>query len=170
MGIRYYAYAFDAEQSEQALADPDSILSDDPLADAWGLTPHAAVNYGVTFEQAVPKRDMLYLDKAWHELQSLTGPDRGGGVARPSYRMFEGNVTMEGYGWIPWVRTLLPAEMPAIARDLWAIDDADAAGAADPVSGGSGASDDYVVQYLRKARAFVAGLAADGRGMVYKIG
>lgn len=166
MGIRYYAYAFDRELTEQALADPHSILSDDPLADAWGLEPGATVS-AVTFEQAVPARDMLYLDKAWRELQFLTGPDQPGGAARPSYRMFEGQVTMNGYGWIPWVRTLRPDEMPAIARDLWAIDDADA----DPDDAGdTGSEASYVVQYLRRARAFAAGLAAEGRGAVYMIG
>jgi hypothetical protein len=33
MGIRYYAYAFDAHLTAQALAEPHSILSDDPLAE-----------------------------------------------------------------------------------------------------------------------------------------
>ncbi|MFT4137092.1 hypothetical protein [Microbacterium sp.] len=158
MGIRYYAYAFDHELTEQALVDPRSILSDDPLADAWGLEPGAAVSVA-TFEQTVPARDMLYLDKAWQELQYLTGPHLPGG-ARPSYRMFEGRVTMQGYGWIPWVRALHPDEMPAIARDLWAIEDADA---------GSD-TDSYVVPYLRRAQAFASGLAAEGRGAVYMIG
>lgn len=40
MGIRYYAYAFDADRAQQAVDDPHSILSSDPLADAWGLEPH----------------------------------------------------------------------------------------------------------------------------------
>lgn len=172
MGIRYYAYAFDAELTEQALADPHSILSDDPLADAWGFAPHAVVSTPA-FEQAVPKRDLLYLDKAWRELQWLTGPDDAGRPARPSYRMFEGQVTMRGFSWIPWVRTLVPDDMPAIARDLWSIEDADAIFDDRVIwgpRGPGGAPDDDVVPYLRKARAFAAGLAAEGRGMVYTIG
>lgn len=83
MGIRYYAYAFDHELTGQALADPRSILSSDPLADAWGLVPHAAVSTA-TFEQVVPRRDMLYLDKAWRELQFLTGPHRAGASRDPA--------------------------------------------------------------------------------------
>ena len=75
MGIRYYAYAFDADLAQRAVHDPDSILSSDPLADAWGLEPHASVSVA-TFEQVSPKRDMLYLDKAWSALQSLTRPMR----------------------------------------------------------------------------------------------
>lgn len=56
---------------------------------------------------------------------------------------------------------------PAIARDLWTIDDADA----DPdAAGDTGSEASYVVQYLRRARAFAAGLAAEGRGAVYMIG
>lgn len=72
---------------------------------------------------------------------------------------------MHDLGWDAWIRTLRPEEMPAIARDLWAIDDADA----DPDSDTDGRVS-YVVQYLRSARAFAAGLAAEGRGAVYMIG
>jgi hypothetical protein len=76
MGIRYYAYAFDADRARQAVDDPHSILSSDPLADAWALEPHASVSVA-TFEQVSPKRDMLYLDKAWSALQSsrARGPE-----------------------------------------------------------------------------------------------
>jgi len=74
MGIRYYAYAFDAYLTQQAVDDPHSILSSDPPADAWGLEPHASVSVA-TFEQVSPKRDMLYLDKAWSALQSLCAID-----------------------------------------------------------------------------------------------
>ena len=49
MGIRYYAYAFDADQTEAALADPHHFLSDDPLADAWGLDRGNAISVNVTF-------------------------------------------------------------------------------------------------------------------------
>ena len=44
MGIRYYAYAFSADLAQRAIDDPHSILSSDPLADAWGLEPHASVS------------------------------------------------------------------------------------------------------------------------------
>lgn len=42
MGIRYYAYAFDADMTARAQADPRSFISDDPLADAWGHAPRCA--------------------------------------------------------------------------------------------------------------------------------
>lgn len=155
MGIRYYAYAFDAELTQQAIDDPYSILSSDPLADAWGLEPHAAVSVA-TFEQTVPHRDMLYLDKAWSRLQSLTRPRDG--CTGAAYRMFEGNVEMHGLGWDPWVRTLRPDEIPAIRDDLAAISDTVEWDAK------------YVRSFLESARAFVDQLAADGRGMVYMIG
>lgn len=63
MGIRYYAYAFDADRTAEALASPRLFLSSDPLADAWGLERGARCG-AATFRQAVPDRDMLYLDKA----------------------------------------------------------------------------------------------------------
>ncbi|OJU39953.1 MAG: hypothetical protein BGN97_14110 [Microbacterium sp. 69-10] len=89
MGIRYYAYAFDAELTDAALADPERFTSDDPLADAWGM-PHGAQIATTNFEQSVPKTEMLYLDKAWSYLQALTRPVDGGDDGRPSFRMFEG--------------------------------------------------------------------------------
>lgn len=168
MGIRYYAYAFDKDQTDQALANPRAFIGDDPLADAWGFEPHAAVAT-VTFEQAVPMRDLLYLDKAWPDLQSLTGPTASGGLTRPAFRMFEGEVTMCDAGWHLWVRALTPDEVVDVADDLAALDDEIAL--VGPLSGGAGHEDaDYALHFLRRARAFVEGLAAEGRGMAYLIG
>lgn len=173
MGIRYYAYAFDADLAQRAVDDPHSILSSDPLADAWGLEPHAAVSVA-TFEQVVPKRDMLYLDKAWRALQALTRPTSDGGVVRASYRMFEGNVTMHGLGWDPWVRTILPEEVPAICDDLCAIDEDRVRAWARTWRSPHGADDEaelrYVLDYLGRSQEFVESLAIDDRGMVYLIG
>ena len=172
MGIRYYAYAFDAKLVQQAIDDPHSILSSDPLADAWGMEPHATVSV-VTFEQTSPKSDMLYLDKAWSALQSLTHPtpDRPGGS---SYRMFEGNVTMHGLGWDPWVRTILPEEVPVIRDDLCAIDESRVRAWARTWRSRHGADDEselrYVLDFLGRSQEFVQSLAAEGRGMVYLIG
>jgi len=89
MGIRYYAYAFDAGLAQQAVDDPHSILSSDPLADAWGMEPHASVSVA-TFEQVSPKSDMLYLDKAWSALQSLTRPSSDGLISGSAYRTVRG--------------------------------------------------------------------------------
>lgn len=169
MGIRYYAYAFDADLAELAVEDPHSILSSDPLADAWGLKPHAAVSVA-TFEQVVPKRDMLYLDKAWSALQALTGPTPDGRAAHASFRMFEGSVTMHDLGWEPWVRTILPEEVPAIRDDLCAFEETQAHAAARGGRRGDHDEGLYIAQYLRTAQEFVRSLAHDGRGMVYLIG
>jgi len=173
MGIRYYAYAFDADRAQQAVDDPQSILSSDPLADAWGLEPHASVSVA-TFEQVSPKRDMLYLDKAWTALRSLTRSGSGSPAAGLCYRMFEGNVTMHDMGWDPWVRTILPAEVPAIRDDLCAIDEDRVRTWASTWRSRRGADDDdelrYVLDYLTRAQEFVESLATDGRGMVYLIG
>lgn len=173
MGIRYYAYAFDADLAEQAVDDPHSIISSDPLADAWGLEPHASVSVA-TFEQVSPKRDMLYLDKAWSALQSLTCPTTDVPDAGSCYRMFEGSVTMHGLGWDPWVRAILPVEVPAIRDDLCGIDEDQVRTWARTWRSRHGADDDdelrYVLDYLRRAQTFVETLAADGRGMVYLIG
>ena len=173
MGIRYYAYAFDADRAQQAVDDPHSILSSDPLADAWGLEPHASVSVA-TFEQVSPKRDLLYLDKAWSALQSLTRSGPGSPPAGSCCRMFEGNVTMHDMGWDPWVRTILPEEVPAIRDDLCAIDEDQVRTWARPWRSRHGADDDdelrYVLDYLTWAQEFVEAHATDGRGMVYLIG
>lgn len=173
MGIRYYAYAFDADLAQQAVDDPHSILSSDPLADAWGMEPHASVSVA-TFEQTSPKHEMLYLDKAWSALQSLTQPHSGGPEVGSSYRMFEGSVMMHGMGWDPWVRTILPEEVPAIRDHLCAIDESRVRTWAQTWRSRHGADDEdelrYVLDFLRRAQEFVESLAADGRGMVYLIG
>lgn len=173
MGIRYYAYAFDAERAQQAIDDPDSILSSDPLADAWGMEPHASVSVA-TFEQVSPKSDMLYLDKAWSALQSLTRPIPDAREEAPAYSMFEGRVTMRGMGWDPWVRTILPEEIPAIRDDLCAFDEprvrAWAVGWRSPFGADDGDEIRYVLDFLERAKEFVKALADDGRGMVYMIG
>lgn len=173
MGIRYYAYAFDADLALQAVEDPHSILSSDPLADAWGLEPHASISVA-TFEQVSPKRDMLYLDKAWSALQSLTRSSQGEPAAGASYRMFEGEVTMHGLGWDPWVRTILPDEVKQICDDLRTFDESRVRAWAQRWRSPHGADDEdelrYVLDFLGRAREFVESLAADGRGMVYLIG
>ncbi len=173
MGIRYYAYAFDAALAQQAIDDPRSILSSDPLADAWGMEPHASVSVA-TFEQVSPKRDMLYLDKAWSALQSLTLRAKPGRSPGAAFRMFEGNVTMHDRGWDPWVRTILPQEVPAIRDELCAIDESRVRAWARSWHSRQGADDEsefrYVLDFLGRAQDFVRSLATDGRGLVYMIG
>ena len=65
-------------------------------------------------------------------------------------------------------RAMVPAEMPAIARDLDALEQE-----LRPIfDGRTGVHDEagYARQYLVKARHFVTRLAADGRGMAYLAG
>lgn len=163
MGIRYYAYAFDADQAERALADPRSLVSADPLADAWGI-PHGAVDAVTNFEQSVPQTEMLYLDKAWSGLQRLTAPTGPEVVPRPAYRMFEGQVTPDELGWISWVRAVMPDDVPTIAADLATV--------LRETRRGDTHSDDheYVVEYMERALQFVTQLAVQHRGFVYLIG
>ncbi|WP_306231736.1 DUF1877 family protein [Agrococcus beijingensis] len=173
MGIRYYAYAFEPERTEQALADPRSIISSDPLADAWGLPHGWRVGTTTDFRQSVPEADMLYLDKAWSDLQTATGPGEDGSPARPAFRMFEGRVRQTYEGWEAWVRALTPQDVREIVVDLDELDD-DAVRAR--LSGRAryeaepGHEADYALSHLQRAREFVAGLVADGRGMAYLIG
>ncbi len=173
MGIRYYAYAFEAEQTADALVHPRRYLSADPLADAWGFEPGARIGSGL-YGQVVPKRDMLYLDKAWDELQDLTRERPGVHPERPSYRMFEGHVNVNAGppGWEPWVRVLAPEEMSPIAQDLSELcRDLNAESPDESVASlwRCPSSADYVLPYLCKARDFTRGLVEDGRGMVYMI-
>jgi len=163
MGIRYYAYTFDADATESALADPRSVISADPLADAWGLPP-GAMSAVTDFVQPVPKSEMLYLDKAWSALQALTAPASAHSIARPSHRMFEGRVTPVDLGWISWSRAITPDEVPLIAADLVALQDELTS------ESGAGKEDEYVLDFLHRAVEFVRQVAATGRGFAYLIG
>lgn len=173
MGIRYYAYAFDADLTQQAVDDPASIVSSDPLADAWGLEPHAEMSV-TNFRQTPPKRDMLYLDKAWSALQSLTRSTPGDSATPASHRMFEGNVTLHARGWNPWIRAILPDDVPPIHDDLSSISEPRVRAWARTWASPHGANGEdelhYVLDHLHRAQEFVESLAADRRGMVYLIG
>lgn len=168
MGIRYYAYPLDAEMAEQAVADPFSAFSRDPLADAWGLDPGAAVSR-MDPERHPERREILSLDKAWGHLQALTRPESRGSAARPVYRMVEGDVVMQGdwCGWEPWLRALRPEEMPGIVEDLESIELTGVASllreraflGADP-EGEIGYAGEYFVQALE----FATAMRNSGRG------
>lgn len=80
---------------------------------------------------------------------------------------------MNDMGWESWVRTLTPPEALAVSRDLEDIPDEDVElrlRESHDFSRDLDGEVDYVVSYLRQARAFTANLAAEGRGMVYMIG
>lgn len=147
MGIRYYAWPVPARLVPLALDDPCPFHSEDPLADAWG--------------PADERPPMLYLDKAWSELQQLFGE------ARPAAHLVHGEVTHTYDGWIPFERALTVKQVAAIAADLadYQPDDAEIAAAAWRFGEVS-----YVRQYLEDARTFTAKLAEAGHGLVYLIG
>ncbi len=174
MGIRYYAYAFDNNQTEEALADPLTVIGSDPLADAWGL--ESGFKQGVTyFGQSLAERDLLYLDKAWPFLQRLTAPPSPSAEARAAYRMFEGQVTYtnDGFTWRPWVRALPPHEVALVALDLETISDHDLETGLDGFCSSRQALESelaYATQLLNRARGFVHAVASEGRGFAYMIG
>ncbi|MFF2841810.1 DUF1877 family protein [Paenarthrobacter sp. NPDC057981] len=170
MGIRYYAYAFDGDVTDLALADPRRFVSSDPLADAWGLECADGVTIA-TFKQSVPECDMLYLDKAWRQLQACTAPLAPGMEARPAFRMFEGQVTMHYDGWDSWLRVLTPGEMAAVSQDLNRISENDLRQRLPAVPRADQESEvSYAAHYLEQAKSFVSNLVTTGRGMVYLIG
>lgn len=173
MGIRYYAYAFDGDQTEKALADPLTVIGSDPLANAWGLEP--GFTEGVTdFRRTLPEQDFLYLDKAWTHLQRQTAPRIPGAESRAAYRMFEGQVTQaDGGSWRPWVRALPPGEVALVASDLQTISDQDVeAGLAEFCVSSQTLDSElaYVTQFLHRATDFTGACAAGGRGLAYLIG
>lgn len=174
MGIRYYAYAFNSDQTGKALADPLTVVGADPLADAWGLEP--GFRQGVTdFRQSLPERDLLYLDKAWSYLQRITAPCPPGDRARTAYRMFEGQVTFtdDGLAWRPWVRALPPHEVELVALDLETISDHDIeAGLGRFCSSRQSLESElaYATHFFHRARDFAQAVASDGRGFAYMIG
>lgn len=167
MGIRYYAYAFDADQTDRVMSDPRAFISRDPLADAWGLEPGAQVSV-TSFERVVPERDALYLDKAWRELQLLTRPSSREEPSRPAFSMFDGDVTYSGLGWTAWCRALAPEQLPDVARDLAALGEELGVTAIDGSTTTDGGR--YVHHYLARARGFVERLVVDGRSLAYLIG
>lgn len=171
MGIRYYAYAFDPELTEAVLADPRAHISPDPFADAIGL-PHGFTVGTTDFQQGPRKEDMLYLDKAWRNLQMMTAPSDPFGDCRPAYRMFEGEVSpLEGWeGWLPWVRVILPGEVVAIADDLDTVTRADFIPWFSRHDGAEESEAEDVEQFVRRASEFLRGLEATGRGFTYMIG
>jgi hypothetical protein len=175
MGIRYYAYAFDSDQTGKALADPLTVIGSDPLADACGLEPGFTQGVVTDFRQSLPERDLLYLDKAWPYLQWLTAPRSSGAAARAAYRMFEGQVTYadDGFTWRPWVRALPPHDVALIARDLETITGHDIkAGLSGAYSPGQLLDSElaYATAFLYRASGFVHAVASDGRGFAYMIG
>ncbi|MFC7625279.1 hypothetical protein [Microlunatus sp. GCM10028923] len=115
---------------------------------------------------------MLYLDKCWSYLQSLTRPDFGG-PSRPAYRLFEGNVTPvydDRIAWIPWTRVLDPAEVGEVARDLALIDRGDVRMMLRRLPGARPDDYGYVTHYLDDARKFTARMVEAGAGLAYLIG
>ncbi|WP_155838556.1 DUF1877 domain-containing protein [Arthrobacter castelli] len=143
------------------------MIGADPLADTLGLQP--GFTSGVTdFEQSLPERDLLYLDKSWRYMQELTAPVSAEVTPRPAYRMFEGDVTHCSDGWAPWVRAVPPDEVAIIAADLAGIS-LHVMATAQPARS-EGSQTDYEIEYLKSAVEFVTRLAATNRGLVYLIG
>ena len=175
MGIRYYAYAFDAEITQAVLSDPRAHISPDPFADAVGL-PHGFTMGTTDLQQGPAEEDMLYLDKAWKILQKMSKPSDPAGEPRPAYRMFEGEVTPLDGGevWLPWVRAIPPADIARIADDLDAITRAESvrwltrhdSNSVEEVESEA----EYVEFHLGRAKRFLRGLEKSGRGFAYMIG
>lgn len=171
MGIRYFGLAFDAALCDIARDHPERILRRDPWDGLAGVgcPPHCVHDPEDWLDTC---RGKLYLERAWIDLQRLTRP-ADGDVARPAYRMFEGDVAFDA-GWdeIPWVRVILPDDVVAIRDDLRLL-----------ISGftialRTGCEDylppatdcfDYDLSLLEQAELFASCLVADRRGMVYEI-
>lgn len=172
MGVRYYAYAFDSDQTEEAMADPISMISEDPLADAWGMEPGFTI--GVLGERTVSKRNMLYLDKAWPYLQRLTGAPEGGvNDPRISHLMFAGEAAGNSRHWMAQTGIVVPSQVALVARDLEAIEEEEVARSVMQRCGPGDRNKgevEYVLQYFRESREFAAGVAEDGRGFAFMIG
>lgn len=78
--------------------------------------------------------------------------------------MFEGQVTMDGYGWTPWVRALSPEEVREVAGDL--VDLQSELRILKPHDPDTR----YALDFLSRAVVFVTNLAASDRGFAYLIG
>jgi hypothetical protein len=160
MGIRYYAYPVAAELAELAAASPHDLIGSDPFFDAWGPVdrrPH-----------------MLYLDKAWRNLQAVFGPSDSGGTC-PAFELVRGEVTMRDDGWDPFVRYLDADTTREIAADLANVDECYVMSGIEALRRKEVVADfsaevDYTIQYLNEAISFTRDLASSGQGLVYMIG
>lgn len=154
MGIRYYAYPLQPHDVADARHDPYPFLADDPLSDAWGP------------DETRPR--MLYLDKAWRELQHVFTVKNGELRPRISLELVKGNVTPIGrYGThLGFVHVLSPDLVDDIARDIVLVEPVDDATIKEV---GSYSSADYTNQFLQRAQQFMTDLARDGLGLVYMI-
>jgi hypothetical protein len=158
MGIRYYAYPITAEQYPLAVENPCRFHGADPLMDAWAPVDE--------------RPEMLYLDKCWHELQVLLGPESGV-TDRPSLQLVEGRITDVGMGWIPYERALSPVQVQAVAADLATIGDSDIRRLLPALNRWNDSPEQeyrYVAEYLAAAQEFTTALARNRRGLVYMIG
>jgi len=154
MGIRYYAYPLRPHDVAAARHDPYLFLSDDPLMDAWGAD--------------ADRPRMLYLDKAWRELQHVFTVQDGYLRPRISLELVKGNVTPVGPygGHVGFVHVLPPEVVDEVARDIVLFEPVDDASIKESFPYSDAA---YVNQYLRLAQTFMTELASDGMGLVYTI-
>ena len=154
MGIRHDAYAFDPDMYEEAKANPERFIGSDPLADAWGFEPGATGAIQPSFQQALPKEDFLYLDKAWQELQAITrnGCDNDDCLA---YWMFEDIRTGGGSGLSHGSELSRPKRWSLSQRDLRQVLDNQSVvrvASMSDLAEGLDQGDDYVMQILRVAQ------------------
>ncbi|ROZ89249.1 DUF1877 family protein [Gordonia sp. OPL2] len=154
MGIRYYAYPLRPDDVAAARHDPYPFLSDDPFADAWG--------------PADERPRMLYLDKAWRELQFVFTVHDEKLAPRISLELVKGNVTQIGpYGaHLGFVHVLPPDVVKEVAADIILVEPADDAAIKKIVPHSSA---DYTNEFLNRAQEFMTDLARDGLGLVYTI-
>lgn len=159
MGIRYYAYAFDASMTEFAMAHPRALVGGCPCAELWWMEREVpAGSRSRLFDPS--EADCLDLDKAWSDLQRMTGRFDLEEAPRPAHAMFTGSVTWTDRGYLPWVAVIPPAQVAAIAEDLVRF--------RQEVEGT--VHDEYVREYLSRAVEFAAHVALTGRGFAYSIG
>lgn len=154
MGIRYYAYPLQPSDVDAARRNPYPFLSADPLMDAWGP------------EEDRPR--MLYLDKAWRELQHVFAVSDGRLQPRISLELVKGNVTPVGKygGHVGFVHVLPPDVVQQIAEDIVMVEPIVET---DIIEAVTYSSADYANEFLRRAQDFMVTLAADGLGLVYTI-
>lgn len=154
MGIRYYAYPLQPSDVHAARRNPYPFISADPFVDAWGPA------------EDCPR--MLYLDKAWRELQHVFAVTDGRLQPRISLELVKGNVTPLGrYGsHVGFVHVLTPDVVKEVAEDIVMVEPITEA---DIIEAVPHSSADYANAFLRRAQDFMVALAGDGLGLVYTI-
>lgn len=156
MGIRYLAISIAAEDVERAQNDE---------------CPFCSASYIRNRDTDGRWDDYLDLDKAFGYLRRVLF-ERENDQQRAGLALVSGDVTNTHDGWIPYEAALTAEAVGAIASDLALVDERLVRTKLDvgPYSARTEDDIDYTLEYLQRAKDYLAIVVSEGRGLAYTIG